>query len=403
MTERKDLDALLATKAAAHNVRGKTAKHPPKWEPGVVYDDVKGKGTATAILEPGQKVEDIEWGEILSDLGLGGVAKFLRVTQVRAWNSGDKVCHYVRSEVVRDDGQSPLDVEEMLKLVHDRKPKRPRKKKKMAKASLVVALSDWQIGKKDGDGVKGTIDRVWDTIEGVKRRINELRQAGIKVDQLTVVCLGDLVEGCDGHYPMQTFRVQLDRREQCRVTRALLLECLMAWTPLVRDITVACVPGNHGENRKDGRAFTTFGDNDDVAVVEQLAESCALSDKLKHIEFVIPKNELTVTLDVKGVGLALAHGHQLSSSRREKIIEWWKDMAHRGHSVGACQVLVTGHFHHLLVTESGHKTHFQTPALDGGSEWFGHKGGPVGYPGTLTFVMGTACGPRGWDHMKVLL
>jgi len=398
----RDLEALLKTKGQAHTAKGPKVSHPTGFEPGVKFDIDAGKGSAVAVIGPGESVEDIEWGALLQELGLGGIAKFVRVTHVRAWNSGDKVCHYVRADVGKDNGKARADVEELVKLVHERKIPRVPKSRRTADAALVVGLADWQTGGRDGDGVKGLVARVWQTIDGVGKRLRTLAASGIKVKRLVVCGLGDLVEGCDGFYASQTFSVELDRREQCKVVRALLFEAVSAWAPLVREMVVTTVPGNHGENRKSGKAFTKFGDNDDVAVVEQLAEVCAQSRSLKHVSFVIPDQELTVTLDVCGVPLALAHGHQVRRGGKDKIIGWWKDMAHAGEPVGSCKVLLTGHYHHLRVVQSGHKTHMQCPSLDGGSDWYRHSGGAVSPPGTLTFVMGSACGPMGWSDLQVI-
>jgi len=38
-------------------------------------------------------------------------------------------------------------------------------------------------------------------------------------------------------------------------------------------MVVGAVPGNHGESRRGSKAFTTFEDNDDLAVFEQVAEN----------------------------------------------------------------------------------------------------------------------------------
>ena len=47
--------------------------------------------------------------------------------------------------------------------------------------------------------------------------------------------------------------------------RSNLIKALKEWSPMFKNVVVACGPGNHGENRKNGKAYTTFGDNFDVA------------------------------------------------------------------------------------------------------------------------------------------
>ena len=72
------------------------------------------------------------------------------------------------------------------------------------------------------------------------------------------------------------------------------------------------------------------------------------------------------------------------------------------HSVGACRILITAHWHHLIVVQTGPKTWMQCMALDGGSEWWEHRGGDKTMPGILTVNVGTCFGPTGWDEMRVV-
>jgi hypothetical protein len=87
--------------------------------------------------------------------------------------------------------------------------------------------------------------------------VRELRKIGREISHLNVLWTGDSVEGCVGHYPSQTFAVELDRRDQVKVTRRLLTDSLQEWSRHFATVTVAAVAGNHGENRNGGgKAFT---------------------------------------------------------------------------------------------------------------------------------------------------
>ena len=46
----------------------------------------------------------------------------------------------------------------------------------------------------------------------------------MEFDQLTIVGLGDIVEGCEGFYDMQTFTVEYDLRRQKMIARRLLVK-----------------------------------------------------------------------------------------------------------------------------------------------------------------------------------
>jgi hypothetical protein len=307
--------------------------------------------------------------------------------------------HYVKARVRRKGGgEQERDIQKLCEEMKRRKISLPKKGLIKTPFGLIIMLSDWQAGKREGSGLEGLVDRLYSRFPHLVQRVKELKPA-----RLIIACMGDLVEGCGDHYPMQTFSVVLDRRQQMRVVRRLLMELLVLLAPLCPDITVVAVGGNHGENRRDGKAFTTFGDNDDVAVVEQVMEVCAHHPSLKRIKFIIPDEELTCTLDVCGVGVAIAHGHQCKGGNAEmRPIKWWKDLGHNNHSVGTCTILLTGHYHHTKVIQTGPKTWIQAPALDGGSKWYEYIGGDISMPGILTVLVGKKISTVGWDDLKIV-
>lgn len=380
--------------------------HPRGWEPGVKY---ASDGTRTVTTEVVPEVADEGWAALLADLGQcippGWHA---RLAEARfdpvAWtrDNADQGAAVTRPawryrfviERAPATTAPTVDVDELVKVIGRHKPRKPAPS---GDAALVVCLSDWQLGKPDGDGTAGTVGRILASIDAVTARSRELRKAGRSLGSLYIVGLGDLIEGCDGHYAMQTFGVELNLVEQVRVVRRLLVKALTAWAPLFDEVVVACVPGNHGENRKDGKAFTDWTDNHDVAVFEQAAAVLeANPDVYGHVSFVFPEREdLTLTLDVAGTTVALAHGHQMKSG---KAHEWWAKQAHGMQPTGDATLLLAGHFHHLLVDQAGAKTFVQAPALDGGSTWWRHTTGQDSPPGLLTLVVGAG----GWDDLKVL-
>ena len=105
------------------------------------------------------------------------------------------------------------------------------------------------------------------------------------------------------------------------------------------------MPGNHGENRKNGRSYTTFDDNADLEVFEQAAEILqANPDAYQHVSFVIPTGDMTVTLDVAGTIVTWAHGHQFGGSGLPlaKARSWWQGKMAAMHPAGDSSVLVYG-------------------------------------------------------------
>ena len=369
--------------------------HPKGWEPGV--DTAKG-----VLTVEGGDTPPTDWADIIRELGLDPEAWTVdesQPVQIRTWDSGDKRAFYYRATVMPASTASTPDVDDLIREVKRRKPKPPEDV--LAERSLVVLLSDWQAGKADHGGVEALVERLMALKDAVPRRVKEAHRTGRPISQLTVIGMGDLVEGCDGHYDQQTFGVELDRRQQVKLVRRVLTMMLTEWAKLPVRIVVGAVPGNHGENRRGGKSFTTFEDNDDLAVFEQVQEILGANpEAFGHIAWVLPDGDMTLTLDVCGTVVAFAHGHQASGSGipLAKLRTWWKGKMAAMHPVGDATVLVFGHYHHLQVLQDGPRTIFGCPSNDGGSRWFEEQGGPTTACGTLTFV----ADKDGWHDLRIL-
>jgi hypothetical protein len=385
------LDDLLAP------VEGESANAIPRrdrdamWRPGVEW---KGdEGTLTTSAAAGDAHPD--WSHVLAVWDLDP-DKFAVVEPVlfNAWDAPGSEGAILRmrqwkARVVRRRGDvgPDIDVEKLLADVLKAKPAKPAP---MGEGVFHVVLGDWQIGKPDGDGLRGTVLRIQQAIIDVERRVRDLRKLGRPLGTLMVEWTGDSVEGCVGFYAMQTFGVELDRREQMKVTRRLLRDALMRWSRLFDEVIVLAVGGNHGENRgRSGKAYTSFGDNDDLAVVEQVAEILAVNpDTFGHVKIVIPPDHLTVTAMAAGWIVGVTHGHvaRESGSAEAKLRRWYERAAGGKQPVGDADILVTGHYHHMRVADWGGCIWVQCPALDGGSEWWTQTRGESSMPGVLTFA-----------------
>jgi predicted phosphodiesterase len=365
-------------------------EHAEGWEPGVAWNGKEGTITTSAI--PAENAPD--WNTVLKVWGLNpDLFEVVEPVLFNVW--GDPLGTLNRQwkgKVIQKRVAIDGDVQTLISEIKKFKPRKPIVKD--VGSAMLVALSDFQMGKGEGGGSAGIVSRFLAGIGEVEHRWKELVKSGRPLDKMVVVGLGDLVESCSGHYAMQAFQADLDRREQVTVLRRILVKALMHWATFAPQIIVAAVPGNHGENRANGKAYTTFGDNDDVAVMEQVGEVIRANPAYDHVKFVFPKNELTLTLDVHGTILGLAHGHQVKGSAES----WWGKQAFGMQPIGDADILVTGHYHHLAVKQSGQRTHFQAPALDGGSQWFTEQAGVVAPAGLLTFTVSA----YGWDDLRVL-
>lgn len=398
-------------------------KHPTGWEPHVEIDGAK----AIAVSEP-VLVEnpDHEW--LIKGWGLDPSRwRIVGTLKTRRWqtdtpiekDSTDCRCdpkqsvrhhekrwsHYYRAELEQVD---PSVVEKTDALLEEIRKHKPRKVSPPGgDLAFFVALADTQMGKADGDGTEGIIQRCLERIDRVEARIHALRQSGYKLGTLYLAGMGDLVESCGDFYEQQTWKTQLNRRDQVKVMRRLVVKALERWTPLFPRAVVTAVGGNHGENRRNGKSFTDFADNDDVAIFEQVEEILSANPSAYgHVKFRIPKDDLSLCFDVHGVPIGITHGHVAgkgSGRSEKKMLDWWAKQAHGQQPVGDAQILVSAHYHSFARIEDGRKTWLQCPTLDGGSEWFRNQSGKESRPGLLTFVAGESAGDgRGIEAVEVL-
>ena len=380
------LDNLLKTSEINSVQKTEPRQRQAEWMPGVTWQGEEG----TVTTQPMEGDNSPDWSGVLRMWGLD--PEHFQVVEPVLFNVwGDTLGVLNRQwkgKVVRKGKQEVADIEALIQEI---KKHKPRERKEMTGgASLVVCASDWQVGKRDGDGLKGLVGRWLQAVDDVEFRIKELKKIGRPIDSITVLCLGDLVEGCDGHYDIQTFTVEVDRRDQVKIARRLLRDALIRWSKVVPNITVAAIGGNHGENRKNGKAFTTLNDNDDVALVESVAEIFqANPEAYGHIKFAIPTDELSLTLEVHGQIIGITHGHLARSGQgvEGKLRRWIADQTLGRQKIGDCDILVTGHYHSFKLADWGGVKWLQAPALDGGSVWWRQSKGEVAAVGVLTFLV----------------
>jgi hypothetical protein len=402
------LDDALAVTTVPERTAARPS-HPSGWEPGIAWDGTAGTLT-TAPLD--REPDPALWKELIADWDLNpDTVEIVGPVQFRGWDSNvgggviKRMRYYRASVQLRESTIDRADVDALIAEIGKRK-----KRKKVTTVtdtghSLIVLLSDWQVGKGEADGSAGSVDRIIAALDGLVDRLAEFKRLGRMPETVYLCGLGDLVEGCSGHYAMQSFQTDLDRREQARVVRRLILRYVDTIAALVPRLVCVAVPGNHGENRNaSGKAYTTFTDNDDLAVFEQVAEILAANDERYGHCSVMLADSLSTAFDASGAVIGLAHMHQGRSGAnpKQKVENWWKGHTMGRGLVGDADILCTGHYHHLLVSEALGRTWVQAPALDPGSAWYEEATGQHSPPGLLTFSVGECHGPRKWDDMKVL-
>lgn len=395
----QELSKALARAKAIQNAKQPRKQHPDGWEPGVRWDESNRTGAITvSSAKPSP-----DWDSLLAEWGFDP-GKFRVVDdsiQFRTWDAATgegnvQRFYYYRAQIGLRQVESDADLQKLIALIGKRKPKviTPAK----SGSQLCVALADWQIGQR---GTEESVQKIMRLVDEIPARYRELTKMGVKLKGITILGLGDLVDGCDGWYPAQTFQSELNEREQRTLVRRLLVKIVESCADVAPTL-VAVVGGNHGEARRNGKSYTDASDNGDVEVAEQAAEVFAANPEYRdRVSFVIPREELAISLDIDGTIVAITHGHlaKRGVGAANKLENWWRGQALGMRAAGEGTILVSGHYHHLLVNSIGPRTHIQAPGMCGPSAWYSDITG-IGdsAAGTLSVVIGDG----GWDHLRVL-
>ncbi|GLZ81434.1 hypothetical protein Afil01_62410 [Actinorhabdospora filicis] len=343
---------------------------------------------ATAELR--RPAADAEPGEdaarrLLAEKGLSPESWQLTGLRTAEWTMADGTLgESVRCQFRRvDRGPDRPDVAELAALItpHAPVPVRPH-----GEFGFLVLLGDMQLGKVDGDGAGGTVARTIGCINEAADLLETYRQR-FDIGHVHIGLLGDHIEGFTSQAGAQAWRTGLTLTEQLRLTRRLVLHAVTTFAPLAERVSVAAVPGNHGEPQRFGRAgITRYDDNHDTDTVMAVAEATAQNPAAYgHVEYHLPeRDELTVVTAVAGTVIAHAHGHQW---RPNQHFAWWKGQAFNADSpMHHADLLVAGHYHGFRIDSDGPRRFVQVPALEAESTWWRHKQGSTGDPGLIVAV-----------------
>jgi len=245
---------------------------------------------------------------------------------------------------------------------------------------------DEQLGKIDGDGTEGIVDRIVQSIDQSViefKRLRKTRSLGI-VHQ---AWLGDCGEGNQSQGGRNMWRTSLTVTEQYRVHRRLMLYAIDAFAPLVESVQVDVVNGNHDDVQRQIATRADDGHATESAI--------ALSDALElnvaaygHVKIFVPnRDESYITREIGDSVFTMAHGNQWS---RGKAMAWWSGQSFNWQAPGAAQFLLYGHEHTASLTTQRDRVAICVPTFESESTWWRHKTGDVGKRGA--YVMTTAAG-----------
>ena len=250
--------------------------------------------------------------------------------------------------------------------------------------TVVICWADIQTGK---------VDRLGDT-KALLIRLDQKRVALEKylrdadATHHVIADVGDIVEGFD-NVASQVTTNDLSLMDQVDVAATEFWKTIRL-SAKYAPTDVLSIPSNHAQWRRGKGLAGKPGDDWGLHISKRLE---ALNEEARlPLTFHRPGEwDETLTLDIRGTILGLAHGHQAGSP--DRVTAWWTKMTHAG--VMDCDILLQGHFHHLRIEPSGKspRTHrsrwrIQAPTLDNGSAWVNNLMGEDGEPGLLVFQIG---------------
>ena len=369
------------------------------WQPGLEVNEQTGLGEITHVgTDPDyrNKLDSIllDWGFDPKHYEIEGSVR------ASSWNvqlkGGNTETFYAFKGIVKK--KKPGHDKYFQALFKQAKKKPPMTKKFDAgDTAFMWFMSDWQLGKKDY-GVENTIKRYDRALQDGVNKIKDLRRLGVKIDEIYMVGMGDITEGCSPHYyESQPHSVSLSLIEQYALARSMIMKTIDTFLPHAPKLVLCGVPGNHGEMTRTskGQVASTRLDNSDTMHLQICKEIMSANpDRYAKVEVNIPEG-FHQTLIIKGKKVSFTHGHMTggSGNPENKIENWWKGQMYGGLPAGEAEILVTAHYHHLRMKQHGDRTWFQCPSIDASID-FTERTGLWSHPGVLTFTIND----KGWDN-----
>lgn len=389
----------------------KAKETPPGWTPGLEWDGKGGEITTPAL---GEVPSSEDWSDLLRHYGLDPerhevVEDTVRFTAWDGWHRPpeggpaiSKVQYAFKATIrLRNNAESPA-LEELY--LETKKLPKVRKRGRKGENTEIILLSDWQTGYGGADGVEGLVKELAILPDKVAERIATARE-NYGSGGAVIAGMGDLYEQCANFYSYQSWEVELDHREQGKVVRRAIRDIVYAAAQETPELTVIAVGGNHGEQRTGGTNRRTTGrnDNDDVAVVESVAEIVEASGKFPNVAFRLPTDKLAISLPVSGQIVGFTHGHLAkykSAGAIATMWDWWTSQAMGRYFPGIADstILNSGHWHHSNMKEQDGRALFIAPSLVRASDYFGEEKGVITRPGTMVYTVA----PDGWRNLDIL-
>src|SRR5690606_26145703 len=133
-----------------------------------------------------------------------------------------------------------------------------------APLTYVVGLADWQLGKGEGDGTDGTVERIKQSLANVVEHILQLRKLDILPRTLLLANLGDHTENVYSSYANQAYTTDLNMRDQINLAIELNLLWIETLAPYFSEVVYAACLCNHGQLTRQGGKTNMTDDSDNA-------------------------------------------------------------------------------------------------------------------------------------------
>lgn len=241
---------------------------------------------------------------------------------------------------------------------------------------------DLQLGKVDGDGSEGIVASLTQSLEIAAAELKQQRKLR-PIGTAHMAWLGDCIEGNQSQGGKNFWRTELTLTEQTRIFRRMMMYGVELFAPLVEDLQIDVVNGNH--DRVQDFQNTRGDDGHATEAGISLADALTLNtNAYGHVQVFVPnKDSSYLTRQIGSSIFTMAHGHQW---RRGKAWDWWAGQALNLQNPGAAHFLLHGHYHTMSVDTKRERTVICTPTFEDRSQWWHERTGDLARRGAITMT-----------------
>lgn len=248
---------------------------------------------------------------------------------------------------------------------------------------FVFQGSDTQIGKRSRDGsTEQIVERYVQAVDAAKAEFKNLKRLGVEGIQISLP--GDCLEGNQSQSGRNLWLTQETITEQTRILRRLMMYTVEVFAPLVDQVFLDVVNGNH--DQADRRQNYYPGDGWATETAISVSDALTLNPtSFSHVTVRVPEKwSGSMTIPVGDTAVTVAHGHQWT---RNSAMTWWSKQAFHNQPAAGAQVLQHGHWHTWEVQAELDRIRISSPTFDCGSDHYRERHGANSRRGGLVYLL----------------